>query len=163
METKFETHDIPDRETTEYTEILVECMELRLTLLRSLQALDRSNVDVSGGTNIDVTLGKLSRKQSLLDELATLGLRLDPFVQDDPETRVWKSPERRAWCASIAEKGNSILQQVIVRDQAAIEEMAQQRDAVAAQLQEGTDSILAHTAYTAGIAVSDTALDITDA
>lgn len=152
----------PDPATIEYTELLLECMQTRLDLLRSIKHLGSPQADALGTTDINVTLGILARKQGLLDELAAVNERLQPYFNDEPDQRVWQSEQRREECRRIADDGNKLLHETINADQAALEEVNNRRQIVAAQLQEGKDSIIAHSAYTAGEALERSSLDIAD-
>ena len=149
-----------DPKSTEYTERLLHCMESRLALLRSMQALGRAQAEAAVGNDINVTLGVLARKQALLEDLAEINERLVPYFEDDPEERVWSSPDRRDLCREIASECQRLLQIAIQVDRTTVEEISNRRDAIAAQLQDGSDSILAHTAYTAGANLNGGELDI---
>ncbi len=151
-----------DRHTTEYTENLLQCMQDRLGALTALRQLADSQADAATGGDVNVTLGILARKQTLLDQLSVIQQRLQPFFDDDPEARVWTSPERREACRQHAYEGSRLLQEIMQLEKTALDEMAGRREAVAAQLQDGKDSILAHTAYTADSMLCESALDIGD-
>jgi hypothetical protein len=151
-----------DPQTTEYTEVLLQCLQTRLELIKSLRTLSDSQSQAALHADVGVTLGILSRKQSLLADLSALQERMQPYYADDPETRVWSSPERRAYGQRISDEGSQLLQQAMQLEQAALDSMSNQRDAVAAQLQNGKDSILARTAYTADHLLSQSALDVSD-
>lgn len=159
-------HDLkhpPHFDSAEYTEFLLQCMVERLEIARALQSLGRSQADAVDGADINATLRILARKQSLLEQLRILGQRLQPYFQDDPEARIWESPDRRHVCQQIADEGSRLLCEATQVDACLLDDMAQRRDALAAQLQDGTDSILAHSAYTAGNGLGISSLDICDA
>ncbi|MEO8271114.1 MAG: hypothetical protein ABI557_15440, partial [Aureliella sp.] len=87
-------------------------------------------------------------------------IKLKPYFNDDPEQRVWKSAQHRQRCRRLADHGQRLLQETMQLEQQALREMTSRRDAVAAQLQDGKDSILAHTAYMADSFLGESALDI---
>ena len=146
----------------QYTDLLLDCMQERCDLLEALKTLAESQANAAGHTEIDLTLGLLGRKQALLEELADVQLRLKPYFNDDPEQRVWKSAEHRQRCRRLADQCQRLLQETMQLEQDALQEMTLRRDAVAAQLQDGKDSILAHTAYMADSFLGQSALDISD-
>lgn len=158
-----ESSRIPDPNSIEYTEHLLACMSQRLEVLKLLKALGHSQTEASVGPEMNATMSLLARKQTLLDELAAIGTRMKPYMADDPGQRIWATPERRQECQAIADQGNALLQEALQRDQHLLDEMTARRDAVAAQLQDGKDSILAHSAYTADSLLSESQLDINDA
>ncbi|MCA9158388.1 MAG: hypothetical protein KDA72_08680 [Planctomycetales bacterium] len=159
------SHTSPWRGTSaefQYTDILLHCMQERCDLLEALKTLAESQANAASHTEIDLTLGLLGRKQGLLEELADVQLRLKPYFNDDPEQRVWKSAEHRQRCRRLADQCQRLLQETMQLEHEALQEMTLRRDAVAAQLQDGKDSILAHTAYMADSFLGQSALDISD-
>ncbi|MEZ6135919.1 MAG: hypothetical protein R3C53_13530 [Pirellulaceae bacterium] len=157
----YSTGAVMDAVSTEDTEFLFQCMQHRRDILRSLRLLTDSHAAAAQADDINVTLGILARKESLLDELAQVLASLQRFHHDDPERRQWISPQRRQTCQALADEGDRLLNETVQLEQATLEEMQSQRDAVAAQLQNGTNSILAHNAYTAGEQL-ESSLDLSD-
>lgn len=145
-----------------YTDCLLDCMRQRCELLDSLKTLAESQAMTAGHAEIDSTLGVLGRKQALFEELAEVQQKLQPYLHDDPECRLWRSAEQRQRCRQLAEQGQRLLQETMHIEQHTLQEMTSRRDAVAAQLQDGQDSILAQTAYQADSLLGAGALDIGD-
>lgn len=144
------------------TETLLACLQERCELLEALKILAEAQAVAAGQTEIDATLGLLGRKQALLDELAVVQQKLQPYMADDPDQRRWSTPERRRQCQQLAQQGQRLLQATMQLEQQALEQMTSRRNAVAAQLQDGRDSILAHTAYMADSLLDSGTLDIGD-
>lgn len=151
-----------DASTTVYTEFLLQCMLQRLELLRALVELAEAQQQAVSQNATDATLGILARKQSLIAELLDSQAALQPYMHDDPEQRCWRSPQRRQECRDAAEEGKQLLLQIARIDQSALESLTSRRDAIAAQLQEGKDSTLAKSAYTADRVFQESNLDILD-
>lgn len=143
-----------------YTQTLVACMEQRLELLEALKALSDVQASVADEADVNTTLGILARKQALLDELNEVQQRLEPYLHDDPEQRVWPSQERRAYCQRIADQGQRWLQATLQIEQITLDKVSSRRDAVAAQLRDGQDSILAQNAYQSDQLFGSSTLDI---
>ncbi len=146
----------------QYTDFLLNCMQERCDLLEALKTLAESQAIAASHAEIDLTLGILGRKQALLEELADVQNKLKPYFNDDPEQRAWKSAEHRQRCRKLADQCQRLLQETMQLEHEALQEMTSRRDAVAAQLQDGKDSILAHTAYMADSFLGESALDIGD-
>ena len=144
------------------TEHLLECMRQRRNLLLAIRKLTEAQQASTGGSDASVTLGILARKESLIDELLILHQQLQPFHVDVPEQRVWSSPQRRVECQQLSDEGKALLTEILLIEQATIEQLSVKRDAVAAQLQNGTDSILASSAYTAGDLLGESSLDLSN-
>jgi hypothetical protein len=146
----------------EDTELLFTCMQQRRDVLLAVRFLTEAQVAASQMADVNVLLGILARKEALLEEFALLNRTLMSFQQPDPEQRLWASPARRQECQSLASEGNRLLAEIIKIDEATLTDMTNHRDAIASQLQNGTDSILAHNAYTAGEQLSDSFLDLSN-
>lgn len=151
-----------DASTTAYTEFLLQCMLQRVELLRALVELAEAQQQAVSQNATDATLGILARKQSLIAELLESQAALQPYMYDDPEQRCWRSPQRRQECRDAAEEGKQLLLQIARIDQTSLESLTSRRDAIAAQLQEGKDSTLAQSAYTADRVFQEGSLDILD-
>ncbi len=156
------SREIQEHNPFHYTETLLDCMQQRCELLEALRILAESQALAASQAEVDLTLGLLARKQSLLDELTEVHAKLRPYFDDDPEQRQWKSPAQRQRCRKLADEGQRLLQETMQLESESLSEMTARRDAVAAQLQDGRDSILAQTAYLADSFLGDSALDIGD-
>lgn len=150
------------RESIEYTELLVDCMQARLEIARSLRQLADSQISAARDGEVNVTLGLIARKQALLESLASVARHMQPYFDDVPEQRLWRSPERREECRKISDLGSRLLSETLQLEQATLDEISRERDAVAAQLQDGKNSILARTAYSTDNLLHESALDISD-
>lgn len=148
------------KNTISYTERLLELMTRRLQLLRSLDSVGCLQAESAGNPDVTALLKILSRKQLLLDELEAIRQALETYHHDDPNQRLWESTELRQQCRHIAEQGNELLRSLVTNDEATLREVSLRRDAVATQLQDGTDSVLARTAYTADNILDASELDI---
>jgi hypothetical protein len=144
------------------TELLLHCMRQRRDILLALRGLTTTQRESSAASDPTVTLGILSRKSTLLDELAFIHQQLRPFHHDDPEQRYWAIPEQRQQCQLLADEGQQLLREIIDIEQATVQAITTHRDAVAAQLQNGTDSVLANNAYTAGEQLHASSLDLSN-
>lgn len=144
------------------TELLLQCMRHRRDTLLALHGLTTAQCALPLASDPSVTLGILARKSSLIDELTAIHEQLQPFHHDDPEQRLWPVPEQRQLCQQIADEGQQLLREIIAMEQATVEAVSMQRDAVAAQLQNGTDSVLASNAYTAGDRLHASSLDLSN-
>jgi hypothetical protein len=146
--------------TCQYTETLVGYMQERLELLEALRALADAQAAASEHPEIDTTLSLLARKQTLLQDLANIQVKLSPYMHDEPSQRLWSSASRRQYCQKLADQGQQLLQATLQVEQHSLEKMTSRRDAIAAQLRDGQDSILAHTAYMADQMLGESVLDI---
>ncbi len=146
----------------EGTELLLQCMRQRRDVLLALRSLTTAQRESSLASDPTVTLGILARKSNLLDDLTGIHQQLQPFHFDDPEQRHWSLPTQRQLCQQLADEGQQLLREIIDMEQATVDAIATHREAVAAQLQNGTDSVLASNAYTAGDRLHASSLDLSN-
>ncbi|MCA9131406.1 MAG: hypothetical protein KDB22_30190 [Planctomycetales bacterium] len=156
----------PSLETTstavEYTERLSHLLQERLDLAIAIKQISDSQIQAARSGEVNVTLGLIARKQSLLEQLEQLRQGMQPYYLDDPDRRQWKTPERREECQRVANECNAILQQTLQLEQATLEELSAKREALAAQLQDGKDSTIASNAYATDRLLGASTLDIRD-
>ncbi len=143
-----------------YTEQLFACMFQRYELLDALNTLAETQSLIASQNDVDVMLGLLARKQTLLEELAAVQERLEPYFTDQPDERVWQSSARRELCRKYSEQGQLLLAAIMQLEEGALTELTSRREAVAAQLQDGKDSIIASTAYRTDNVLGNSRLDI---
>lgn len=154
------SYALDDSAEFQYTDLLLGCMRQRCEILEALRTLAESQAMTAGQAEIDLMLGVLGRKQALFEELADVQRLLQPYMHDDPESRLWRTPQQRQQCRQLAELGQRILRETMHIEQQTLEDMTLRRDAVATQLQDGQDSILAQTAYRADSLLGEGTLDI---
>ncbi len=146
--------------SVQQTEFLLQCMRQRRDILQDIRLLTDSLSSAAHAADAEVSLGILARKDALLEEFSKVRQALRQYEQDDPERRIWTSPARRAECQQLADEGNRFLAETVHIDQATLQELHNHQQAIAAQLQNGTDSILARSAYTAGQQIGESILDV---
>jgi hypothetical protein len=143
------------------TERLVEAMRERLELLQELQALLISG-DIPHLEDGGLLLALLGRKSAVIDRLNENQAVLREFENENPEERHWQSPQRRAECQQLADGGARLLREIIQSENLLLNMLTDRRDAIAAQLQQGRDLVLAAHAYSAGSVLESGSLDILD-
>ena len=149
-----------DRTSVAYTEKLFQLVRRRRDALTAIHHLTKTQSSLSGDSKAEMLARLLAQKQIHLDELADITFQMAVFQQDDPESRNWSSPQRREQCQVLADEAKELLAKVIRYEEKTISEMSEQRDAVAAQLQSGKDSVLAKNAYQAGEQLEEGQLDL---
>lgn len=130
-----------------HTEKLFSLMEAKRTLLADLRTLAVEQGEAIDKQDISELLNLLGRKQGLMDRLLSLQQHLVPYQGDDPEQRVWSSPERRQACRDTKRTCDQWIQEILVMEQRAATNMTAQRDALAGQLLQVSDSMRLSRAY----------------
>ncbi|HBE69917.1 MAG TPA: hypothetical protein DDW52_17360 [Planctomycetaceae bacterium] len=149
-----------DRRSTEYTDFLYSCMQRRLELAESLLELQRRQPSSATEENSDALIGVLSRKQSLLNSLARLQQTLTPYLEDDPESRVWSEPGQRAQCQELSAASQQILEEVLQADSQLLDAATARREAIAAELRDSRSAITTKNAYQGEGGTAGSRLDI---
>jgi hypothetical protein len=92
----------------------------------------------------------LAGKQSLLAGLQEIESQLAPYRSDDPEARLWASPNARQACAAQAAACGRMLEEILSLERAAESELKRRRDQAALQLQGMHGAARAAGAYAGG-------------
>jgi len=129
------------------TEQLFALMEAKHSVLADLRTLAVTQSEAIHKQDISELLNLLARKQVLMDRLMTLQQRFVTFQDEDPELRIWSSPDRRKACQETKRTCDQWIQEILVMEQRAADEMTAQRDAVAGQLLQVSDSMRLSRAY----------------
>ncbi|GAB5403679.1 MAG: hypothetical protein Aurels2KO_19100 [Aureliella sp.] len=144
---------------TQYTDVLFDCMQKRVDLARNLWQLNQTQTAAALENETDALMGILARKQGLLDALGEIQAKLQPYLSDDPDARVWSSQERRQQCRANAEESQRMLADLMRAEKATLDEVTARREAIGALLRDGMDAISTRDAY-AQSATSGGRLDI---
>ncbi|MCA9190200.1 MAG: flagellar export chaperone FlgN [Planctomycetales bacterium] len=150
-------------DSVEYTDLLLNLMEQRLSLLRAILPLVEQQKRAIHSEDSAALLGILGRKQPLIEELSQLQLQLAPYIHDNAEARVWKDEATRAQCRQVTQLATQLFKTILDLEATTLEDATTRRDCLQAQLQDGQDSILAHSAYNAESVLTQSSLDLGEA
>jgi hypothetical protein len=144
------------------TERLYELIERKLHLLREMQAMTIEQTDLVTEHDMSGLMSVLSRKQSLMESLQTVQEELTIFKDDDPEARVWSSPQRRTTCQSMVQESERLVQQLIVQENRSLDSMNLKRDSIQSQLNQNAAASQVQKAYESNASlVEDSVVDFT--
>jgi hypothetical protein len=129
------------------TEHLFSLMEAKRAVLAELRNMAILQIDAIDKQDITELLQLLSRKQLRMDRMVALQQQLSTFQGEDPESRLWVTPERRHACQAIKRECDRWIQEILVMEQRAADSMTVQRDALAGQLLQTADSMRVTRAY----------------
>jgi flagellar biosynthesis/type III secretory pathway chaperone len=142
------------------TDRLAELIDGKQSVLVQLRELARQQLDLVDKGDMSRLLSLLAAKQALLNELTAVERDLDPFRDDDPAAREWRSSDARQRCRQTAEQCNLLLKEIVLLETQGESELTHRRDDVAARLQGVHQAAQAHHAYTAAPAVVHGPLDV---
>jgi len=134
------------------TDTLFDLIEMKLHLLTEMQRMSISQSDIVSQHDVSGLMALLSRKQELMNSLHQVQADLLPFQNQDPESRIWSTPEKRRTCQEQIVDCDRILAELIVMENRSLDHMNLQRDATFAQLQQNIDASTVQHAYQATLA-----------
>lgn len=135
--------------TTLATDRLASLIAARRQVLTVLAELARRQLRLIAEGQIGSLLSLLATKQAVIRQLQTLHRELAPFHADDPEARLWRSPQARAECQRQAEECQALLAQVLELEQQAEAALKTQQTATSEALGRLTSLADAQAAYAA--------------
>lgn len=117
------------------TDGLAELIAAKRDILEQVRQLSRQqSADVASG-ELTRLLTILAAKESLLRRLFAVERKLDPYREEDPEARRWRSPEARRRCQQDAERCESLLSEIMLLEKQSESDLRSRRDETAQQLE----------------------------
>lgn len=159
---KYDSDALVGNSAFNYTERLYDLIAERLKVVEALGLLSANQAALCHGDTVESMLGIIGRRESIVERLQAIQEQLRPYQADDPERRQWISSERREECRKLSHRTDAILKEVMLSDNQILEQMQQQRDAIAVELRNGKDSQLAQQAYESLDENPPSILDIAD-
>ncbi len=129
------------------TDLLAELIDQKHGVLIELRELSRRQVDVIDGGDTSKLISILAAKQKHLNRLQEIQRGLDPFRDQDPESREWRVPDDRERCRAAAERCEALLREIMIVERQCESNLIVRRDAAADQLQGTHRANEARTAY----------------
>ena len=132
---------------TTSTDKLTALIAAKLQLVELLARLGRRQLELIDGGDMVGLIKLLAAKQTVLEQLQAADRKLDPFRQEDPEKRLWRTAAERAACQSQADRANGLLAEAMELEKQAEAAMLRRRDAAALALDAANAANDAHLAY----------------
>jgi hypothetical protein len=142
------------------SDLLSDLIRQKHRCLEHLCTMGRKQLDLVRGGSMTDLLDVLAAKQQVLLHLQRIERGLDPFRGQDPENRVWRSPETRTECAAMVAACESLLGQIIVREKESETALVRRRDEAAVQLEGTRSASEARASYLARSRVAAAHLDL---
>jgi hypothetical protein len=132
------------------TDILADLIRAKRDCLLQVRDMGRKQIELIEKGEMTALLDLLSYKQRSISQLQRIEKTLDPFRGQDPERRVWSSPEHRGACAELVEQCDLLLAEVIKNEKYCESALVRRREETANQLQGAHLAGYARTAYGGG-------------
>lgn len=117
------------------TDILAELIERKHRCLVQLRDAGRRQLELIEAGEMTALLDLLATKQGMLLALRKVERAMDPFRDQDPQARRWRSPEHRARCGEMLRECETLLGDIVTCEKYCEAALQQRRDATAVQLQ----------------------------
>ena len=141
------------------TDLLANLIDQKYHVLTQLWQLARGQRDVVQTGDVSRLMSLLALKQRALQQLQEVERQLHPFREQDPDSRLWRSPQHREQARTAAARCASLLQDIMSAEQESVTHLTLRRDAAASQLQSMHGAVAASHAY-AGTASAFSQLDV---
>lgn len=144
------------------TDRLHELISERFEVVQHLLSLTEAHAATVGNEDLAVTMSILGRKESLIDRLRMVHQELDANRDAAPPSRVWRDAGLRLETQRLADQSDEMLRKILEMDGQTLQTMQEHRDAIAAQLHHGNDTLSAQQAYSTQHILSESLLDVSD-
>ncbi|MGD9126228.1 MAG: hypothetical protein PVH19_02515 [Planctomycetia bacterium] len=148
--------------TTYETDQLAELVTTKLKCLIELREMGVRQQKCIEDEKMSDLIKVLGAKQTLINRLGQIERAMDPFRTDDPESRVWRSPENRAECRKNVEECDAILAQILEGERQSESILRVRRDETAEKLQSSYASSVTRTAYAEAQPRATSQIDFTE-
>jgi len=130
------------------TQQLVGLIDQKHEVLRQLHTLSQYQLRLAGNDGyVDELMRVLSAKQTLIAKLTSVDQLLEPFREQDPESRVWISRDVRSRCSQVAAKCSTLLDELKMLEQKSTAAVITHRDELAQQLRQNQFTVDSTNAY----------------
>ena len=129
------------------TDLLAQLIAKKHDVLDQLRQLARRQAQLITEGEMVKLLAILASKQMLLSELQRIERALDPFREQDPDSRRWRSAEDRLRTRQLVERCQGLLDEIMLLEKQGETELLQRRDAAAQRLQGMHTASEARSAY----------------
>lgn len=116
------------------TDTLAGLIQRKRDCLQSLYEMGKRQMEFVADGEMARLLDVLAAKQRVLNDLQRVERALDPFRDQDPETRVWRSTEARADCAKLLDECERLLRETVEQERQSEAALTVRRDEAAVRL-----------------------------
>lgn len=142
------------------TDKLSELIQRKRDHLLSLRDMGKRQMEFVADGEMARLLDVLAAKQRVLNDLQRVERALDPFRDQDPESRVWRNAEARADCARLLDECERLLQETVEQERQSEAALTVRRDEAAVKLHGAHAAGRARGAYSSQNPTSISQLDL---
>ncbi len=130
------------------TEKLAGLIRRKRDYLLSLRDMGKRQMEFVADGEMARLLDVLAAKQRVLNDLQRVERALDPFRDQDPETRIWRNAEARADCAKLLDECQDLFRETVEQERQSEAALTVRRDEAAVRLHGAHVAGRARGAYT---------------
>lgn len=131
------------------TDLLLQLAARRQDLLEQLYTLGRRQLELIDQRDMTQLIHVLSAKHHVLADLMQVEKRIDPFRNQDPESRRWREAGLRRRCGEHVGEGDRLLCEIRGQEKVAEDLLRRHRDEAAARLRVAHSAAQTRLAYSA--------------
>lgn len=143
------------------TERLAELIDQKHRCLAQLRDIGSRQLETARKGEMELLMQLLATKQRLIDQMLRIEQQLKPFRDQDPERRVWATPQDRQRCATVSTECESLLATIVQQEKQSEQELVRRRDDAQVRLQGAHVASRVHNAYVTDAAPTRSAVDLT--
>jgi hypothetical protein len=125
----------------------------KLSVLEEILSLSQTQAALVERDDVDGLMEALAAKQTHLDRLRVLQNELAPYRDEDPEARLWRTPQRRRQTQIVARRCEEVLEAIMAIEKECERQLLQRRAETAAELQSVDAAQRARDEYASSLAV----------
>jgi hypothetical protein len=110
------------------TQILTSLLESKHECLTQLRDLGVRQLERIEEGDMSTLMKVLSAKQRLLTDLHQIERQLDPFRNQSPESRLWRTPSDRQHCAQLTTHCQLLFSEIVAQEREAESRLIVRRD-----------------------------------
>ena len=131
------------------TDVLAELIRAKYDCLSQWRDMGKRQLELIEGGDMPALLDVLAAKQRLLGKVQRIEKALDPFRDQDADSRPWRTGEDRRLCAEQLQQCEILWREIVSREKCCEGVLRQRRDEAATRLQGAHYAAEARGAYTA--------------
>ena len=143
------------------TDVLGELIHQKHDLLDAIVRHGAKAARIGSGWKHGTLVGPTIGQTTGPSELQRIEFQLEPFRNQDPESRQWRTSDARQRCAQELAQCKLLFGEILVQEKQSEQELARRRDETAAQLQGVHRAAQARGAYTTAVQSGCSQLDLT--
>ena len=129
------------------TQLLYDLILEQRKILLELKHFAETQLQIVQENELGKLVSLLATKQQAIQRLQDVDRRLNPFRDQDPDSRQWSSTEQRDECRRMAKECPRLLADVMKLEQASEEILTQQREQVTQQVDQSVARSQAAASY----------------